>query len=67
MAKTSKANAPAAPKPKKAERKRSKSPRGLKVEKVKNKLLTEVSLFPKRHRNAYNHQMAQVKKLAKML
>jgi hypothetical protein len=56
------------PKPtKKGERKRCKSPRGAKLEKAVGQLLNEMDAGFKRHRNDYNHHMARVKKLAKLL
>lgn len=58
---------PAPQRTKKGERKRCKTPRGVKLAKVVNKLLDEVSDGCKRHRNDYNHHMARVKKLAKLL
>lgn len=59
-----------APKPtrsKKGERKRCKSPRGKKMERTKDMLLGEIDESFRRHRNDYNHHMARVKKLAKLL
>jgi hypothetical protein len=55
------------PKKPKIERKRCKSPRGVKLAKVKDRLLDVVDAPHKRHRNDYNHRMAQVAKLARML
>jgi hypothetical protein len=57
---------PASKKPKLV-RKKCKSPRGLKLEKVKQQLITVVDKPHRRHRNDYNHRIAQVKKLARML
>ena len=59
--------APPTPTKKKLERKRCKSPRGLKIEKTKDKLLQVVDAPFPRHRNHYNQHMAQVAKLARML
>lgn len=47
--------------------KNRKSPRGLKLKKVVNRLADEVVKPHARNRNAYNHRMAQVAKLAKLL
>lgn len=52
---------------KKGERKRCKTPRGVKMAKVVNQLISEVDLPHQRHRNAYNERMAKVAKLAKLL
>lgn len=67
MANQKKQEKPAPKRTKKGERKRCKSQRGAKLEKVKSKLLDEVNGGFKRHRNDYNHHMARVRKLAKLL
>lgn len=58
-----------APKPKfkKGERKRCKSPRGVKLEKTVNRMIGEVDLPTRRHRNDYNARTAKVRKLASLL
>jgi hypothetical protein len=52
---------------KKGERKKCKSPRGVKTAKVVDTLLIAVDLPHKRHRNDYNARMAKVSRLAKLL
>ncbi len=52
---------------KKGERKKCKSPRGVKMTKVVNRLIDDVGRPHPRHRNNYNARMAKVAKLAKLL
>lgn len=61
--KTATANAPT----QKVERKRSKTPRGMKVGKMREQLIEEVDSPFRRTRNDYAHHMAQVTRLARML
>jgi hypothetical protein len=66
-AKKSKDKPVPAPRSKGPERKKCKTPRGVKVEKYKNRLLDIVESPHPRKRNNFNHRMAAVAKLARML